>query len=99
MGQSQGGYASNNFYTKIISTDDWVEIPFIGDDGKSFSAGELLLISDTVPKVNFSFDGVNIHGEIKGEGESIPMRNRIRNAIWMKSEISGQPGTIRVFAW
>lgn len=75
----------NSFYTDntvTALTTSFVQQAF------GFMSKSITVINDSVNTVDFSFDGVNVHGKLRN-GEATTMDHRAQSSIWLRSNIAG----------
>lgn len=77
--------STNSFYvdnTITPLTTAFVLSPF------GFTSKSITVINDSINVVDFSFDGVNVHGKLRN-GEATTMDHRAQTGIYLKSNIAG----------
>lgn len=94
-----GGYAKNDFYVASTTTqDEYERIDFVNAQGDGFIAGGQIVVCDTANALDFSYDGVNLHGTLQ-EGESATFDHRTRQCIFVKPNSAGNNASYRIWAW
>ena len=53
-----------------------------------FTSKSITVINDSINVIDFSFDGVNVHGKLRN-GEATTMDHRAQTGIYLKSNIAG----------
>lgn len=97
--QTPGGYAKNDFFLSSATTQDAYErIDFENALGEGFIAGGEIIVCDSANALDFSFDGVNLHGTL-GEAESTTFDYRTRSCIFVKPNSAGNNASYRIWAW
>lgn len=85
-----------------VTTSDFNDMPI---DWAFIATSMLLSLEGAVSGdiVEYSFDGINMHGDMKGRttSEAVAYDNRLRNKIWLRRNSSSPSAsiTVRVEAW
>lgn len=91
-----------NFFTKLyVSNTEFSDS--VKASWKFISIGIALMVESNDPSdvVQYSFDGINVHGDMTPTfpSEAIIFDNRFHSAVWFKRESSGAPVAVRIEAW
>lgn len=82
------------------TTDAWTEYIFT-DQGRTdynFECSRLMIVNDGVESIEFSFDGVTVHGILYGGEAKVDDERRERH-IYIRNHIAGNVTAIRLWAW
>lgn len=94
-----GGYSKNDFFLQGVTTQDpYEKIDFVNSLGNRFVTGGIVIVCDSANLLDFSFDGVNLHGTLS-QNESVSFDNRNRECIFVKPNSSGNNASYRIWAW
>lgn len=97
-------FKAYNFYAATVSTAVYVQFVFLNqvsgsaDEGLNFMSSELKLTNDGVGDIQYSFDGVNIHGEVR-TGESLQTNTRREYSIFIRIKPASIASLFRLEVW
>jgi|SRR3990172_379700 len=93
-----------NFYAAATSTVAYVQFVFLNqvsgsvDENVNFMSSEMKLTNDGANAIQFSFDGVNIHGELQ-TGESLQTNSRREYSIFIRRTPAAGASAFRLEVW
>lgn len=97
--QTPAGYSKNDFFVSAATTqDDYEQIIFTNSLNEAFLSGAQIIVCDSANSLDFSYDGVNLHGTLN-ENESATFDYRARSCIFVKPTSAGNNATYRIMAW
>jgi hypothetical protein len=92
---------SFRYYVRVNPTlDIWTEYPFLdqGRTGEGFESVAITVVNDAANPVDFSFDGVTVHGTLYA-GEALVNDARRERHIYLKNNVALSASIIRIWAW
>lgn len=92
------GVFSGRFYHGANTTTAFAgnALTFSDPTHGEFVASGIKIRNDSANEIEFSFDGVNVHGVVLGNSEE-NFEKRYERNIWLRSAAGGD--AYRVFAW
>ena len=97
MGDMKSGYAYNDYFHTVTTTDAWVKYEFQNDDNEKFAAGVIMMRCDSANAALFSYTGINAHGQLN-QNETVT-QDKVRSCIYFKSAVPSNPASVRLMAW
>lgn len=89
---------SGRFYQEVTSTDAFVEVAMGGVKGFGGTIGNIDIQNTSGNDMTISFDGVAVHGRIKGNSSKV-FRQRYETTMFVKSTVGGSAATALIHAW
>ena len=93
-----------NFFAAASSTAAYVQFVFLNqvsgsaEENLNFMSSELKLTNDGAGDIQYSFDGVNIHGEVR-TGESLQTNKRREYSIFIRIKPASVASAFRLEVW
>jgi hypothetical protein len=92
---------SYRYFTTVNPTTDlWTEYEFIdmGRTDYNFESSRVLITNDGAETIEFSFDGVTVHGILYSSEAKVDDERRERH-IYVRNAIPGNVSAVRIWAW